>query len=150
MSNKNHLTLYVDSDLVQLAKTSKLNLSKEFEDWIKIRLNQFENGDKTMTQEESDKLIAEHLAEISRLKANKEIIQEKEDKYKEEEEVITEIAKNINEVDVNKRGLSYNDAIEEHLNAVVYIFKKRFNKDIDTLQAKDLIIAKLNEINYSE
>src|SRR3972149_6560209 len=134
MGNKNHLTLYIDNDLTNLAKSSGLNLSSEFEEWIRIRLNQsFTDTPK----DDTDFEIAKHQAEIQRLKSTAEIQREQMDKEKEEVMVIDGVIDN--EKDVTMKVFpetKWEDIAVKRTHGVQFLFKQKFNKLLNPLEAQ--------------
>ena len=139
MANKNHLTLYIDNDLVNMAKNSNMNLSAEFEEWIRIRLNQSEE---IKPIENIPMEIAKLQSEIHRLENLKTISIEKQTIEKEQDNSLDIIIDNMKVM--NEELLNPNDA---KIHGVQFIFKKRYNKILNPLQAKELLLKRIKDRN---
>jgi hypothetical protein len=138
MSNKNHLTLYIDNKLVNLAKVSNMNISNEFEQWLKVRLGQIHNDNEPII--DADLEIAKHEAEILKLRTKKEVKQDLEIKAKEEIMVIDNQIDNLLEFHEDLKNIT-----EERIHGLQYLFQKKFNKVLNPLQAKELLENRIKE-----
>lgn len=136
---KSNLTLSIDTNLLVLARNSNINLSKEFEEWVKIRLNQpldFEDGENII---DYDKRYAELKLELQKLELKKEAEKDKEAKDKEKEELIDHIIDNELEV---------TEAInipEKRYIGLQFLYNKRFNINLNEQEAKDILFNRLQE-----
>lgn len=137
MTNKNHLTLYIDNELINIAKSINMNLSQEFEEWIRIRLN----------QNIEDKPIIDIELERAKLKAQLiqlDNIQEQDklkiDKQKEEIMIIDNMIDNMIEYKEDLTNIT-----DTRLQGLKFLYKKKFNKDINILEAKELLINRIKE-----
>lgn len=153
--SKANVTLYIDSELKDFAIQSGLNLSKEFEEWIRIRVNKFEVE---KTAEDPDLIIAQHRAEIMKLETQKEQRSNMEMKKKEEDMVLDNSVDNLIECSmaeenarkegrtyISERAFEWNEQILLKATGLVFLFKKKFNKKLDVSEAKEMILAKLRD-----
>ena len=125
------LHLSIDPNIVSLAKASNINLSNEFEQWLKIRLNQQDIKPQVDIELEKAKL----KAELDRLNTLETEGREKKD----EETLINDAVDHI----LNTEG--YDDSNRIH--GVQWIIKKRFGKTITEEQAVELIEKRQSVIN---
>ena len=137
---KGLLHLSIDNDLVNLAKSSGLNLSAEFEEWLKIRMNQF---DKEGPKENPELLIAEYRSKIIKLESQKQIEVNEEMKNKEKVMVIDNIIDN--EEKHKKPDDRWEDIMENRIHGLQFLFQKRFNEKLEVIQAREMLIARLKE-----
>lgn len=137
---KGVLHLSIEPELISLAKSMGINLSQEFEDWIRIRMNQVKKNDIQKTEDEANKLIAQHRIEIMKLESEREKIKEQELNKDLEKEVIDFQIDNIIE---NKGSLTDIDPLR--FAGLQFVFKKKFGKILNSLEAKDLIEKRIKE-----
>jgi hypothetical protein len=155
--DKNHLTLYIRNDIKELAKNSGLNLSKEFEEWIKIRLGKM---DEIKNDIDIDLEVAKHHAEIVKLQSQKELQTKQDFKDKEEDMVLDNIIDDMEKERTTKTDkyriiLEWKDfinheiyGVDSHIHGIQFLFKKKFNKDLNPSEAKDLILKRLKEKGF--
>jgi hypothetical protein len=132
------LHLSIEPEIVALAKASNINLSQEFEQWLKIRLNQVNNDNEPII--DTDFEIAKHEAEIIKLRTKKEVKQDLEFKAKEEIMVIDNQIDNLLEFKEDLKNIT-----EERIHGIQFLFQKKFNKILNTLQAKELLENRIKE-----
>jgi hypothetical protein len=146
---KGMLHLSIETDLIELAKQSGLNLSKEFEEWIKIRLGNIEEDKPTINV---DLEIAKHQAEIQKLKNQAEIIKTQEMKGQEEIMVIDQQIANMEEFREGKEWKDFiNDSrygVESRIHGIQFLFQKKFNKVLNPLEAQELLENRLKERGF--
>ncbi len=129
---KGRLSLTVDNNLVELAKNSGLNLSAEFEEWVKIRLGKQIEQIREVKDFNLEK--AKLLQDLALLESQEELAKKEENKQKEEEMIINSYIENVKEFlpqdddDWNKR-----------YDGLVFIMKRKLKKDITREQAKKII-----------
>lgn len=133
---KTQLHLSIDSNLHELAKNSNLNLSAEFEEWVRVRLVRHteietENIDYGL---EKAKLIQE----LALLESKEELALKQESKEKEEKMIIDNIIENMKEF----KQFSDED-IKTRARGLVFLFKKKLNKIITLEQANKIIVERL-------
>jgi hypothetical protein len=145
------LQLYINSDLKKLAKKSGLNLSKEFEEWIKIRLGQIE-VDKPVVN--IDLEIAKHQSEIQKLQSQVILKSELELKGKEESLVVDSV---IDDMINGPKGEKYKGktlkdlfkdkeyGIDSKIHGIQFLFQKKFKKVLNPLEARELIEKRIKE-----
>lgn len=136
MSNKSHLTLYVDNEVKNLAKSSNFNLSQEFEDWLRVRLNMKNKEVLENNIEDADKLIAEYRMKIEKLQSAKELDKELEMQKSEQKQVIYFQIDNM---------IENNEPLQEpfeplRIKGIQFIFKKKFNIIMNTLEARETLL----------
>lgn len=139
--SKNHLTLYIDTDIVSLAKSSGLNLSSEFEEWIKIRLGKM---DEIKPDIDVDLEIARHKAEILKLESVNELKKEKLEAETAEKVSLDRMIDNMIEFKDDMSNIS-----EPRINGVQFIFKRRYNKVLNPMEAKELLLNRIKERNLN-
>lgn len=146
MPGKNHLTLYIDSDLVSIAKSSGLNLSQEFEQWIKIRMNKIESESPIIDKQLE---IAKHKSEIQKLESMVEQDKQIEMKQKEETMIVDNMIDNIIEIememDMNKGKKLIDLITDAKVSGIQFLFKKKFNKNLTPVEAKQLLENRIIE-----
>jgi hypothetical protein len=145
------LHLSVDLELKKLAKKSGLNLSKEFEEWINIRLGQVES-DKPVVN--LDLEIAKHQLEIQKLQSQAILKSELELKGEEESLVVDGIIDDmINEPKGEKyKGKTLKDlfkdkeyGIDSKTHGIQFLFQKKFKKVLNPLEARELMEKRIKE-----
>lgn len=97
-------------------------------------------NDVTENKKDTELLIAEHLAEIKRLQSQAEVEKEKKDKGSEENTTIDFQIDNMVEY---KESLTEPD--QARVTGLQFLFKKRYNKILNPLQAKDLLVNRAKE-----
>lgn len=137
--SKSLLHLSIENDLKELAKKSNLNLSQEFEQWIRIRLNANINEDDNM---DHDLEIAKLRQEISKLESQKELMAKQEMKDKEEEMIIDHAIDN--EMESNK-DIKPEDIPSKRSHGLVYLFNMKFRKSISDMEATNMIENRMKE-----
>ena len=136
---KVHLNISLENDVYEIAKNMNINLSNEFERWIKIRLGQREE-----TKEEDLTLeIAKHKEAIATIEA-KSIEQNRMKELNAKEDLMIEQIVNNMINDKNEDSL-WKDIINLRALGLQTIWARRFNKRLTTPQACDLITNKLIE-----
>jgi hypothetical protein len=136
------LHLSIEPEIIELAKSSGLNLSKEFEEWLRIRLNQFHNEKPTV---DIDLEVAKHHAEIVKLQSQKELSLKHESQDKEELMVIDEAIDNEIKFAKDKNNMDWDKLIEERTHGIQFLFRKKFNKELNPLQAKEILEKRIKE-----
>jgi hypothetical protein len=138
---KQTLHLSIDNNLVDIAKSMNINLSAEFEQWIRIRLNQNDIiDDKNDIIIDKDKEIAVHMSEIKKLQSQKELQKEVEERKSEESMIIDQ---QIDNMKLFNEDLT-NPSIER-IHGMQFLFRKKFNKELNSLQSKDLLLNRIKE-----
>lgn len=135
---KAKLNLSIDTELLDLAKQSNLNLSSEFEEWVKIRLNKNILNIENETLD-YDKEYARLQLELQKLESKKEMIEKQDSKDKEKIMVIDHVIDNQIEYDKAE------DIAEKRFAGIKFLFKQKFNENITDLDAKNLINNRLME-----
>lgn len=133
---KSFLHLSIDTDLLTLAKNSNINLSAEFEDFIKFRMGQ---ETKEVNNVNPDMEIAKLKQEIARMESIKVIKVSEEQKQKEHIMVLDLIIDN--EIKYTKPE----EIAEKRFTGLQYLFKQKFNEKLPEGQAKELITKRLKE-----
>jgi hypothetical protein len=136
------LHLSIDPDLVNMAKASGMNLSGEFEEWIKIRLNQ-SNDNQLLQNQDTDKEIIKLQAEISKLQSKKEIEKEQSIQGSEEIMIIDDALENMKAFKE-----SFEDPEDLRIHGLQFLFKKKFHKELNPLQARELLINRAKEKGF--
>lgn len=140
MANKVPLHLTIDADLLDYAKKMKgetiNSLSEEFEEWLKIRINQDIKTDETF---DYDKEYTRIQMELKKLESKKEMKNNQEMKDKEKLAVIdltidNEIKYTKPEEIANKRFVG-----------LKYLFNQKFNEKLTDIQAIELLNNRLKE-----
>jgi len=160
LMTKAKLNLSIDTDLLDLAKNftdsnnEKLNLSQEFEEWVKIRIQKNINMEVERVDYDFEK--AKLRQDLALLESKQELFNREELKEKEEEMIINQIVNNLKNTkkekedylfqteNIRKKVRIKEDDIIEKANAIVYIFKKKLDKKITVEKAKEIIKEKLN------
>lgn len=135
---KGVLHLSVDVDLIVLAKASGLNLSGEFEEWIRIRLGQVDNMEENNV--DYDMEIAKLHQELARLQSKKQLSETKGMKVQEEVMVIDNIIDNALEFKTR-----IEDIPEKRFKGLIYLYNKKFHRVINGDQAKALLSDRIKE-----
>lgn len=135
---KSQLHLSVETDLLELAKNMGINLSNEFENWIKIRVNQKEA---TNTKEELDLEIAKHKEAILMLENQNSEKERLEKQFKEEDSTISNIADN--EIANKNKDMKWKQVIAIRASGIMAIWRRRFNKYLTMSQAITMLEEKL-------
>lgn len=131
------LHLSIEPELVNIAKSSNMNLSKEFEEWIRIRLNQTEDNKPIIDiQLEKAKLKAQLLQLDNQEALNKQEV----DKQTIEDNSLDTIIDNMKQF--NEDFINISDI---RIHGVQFIMKKRYNKVLNSLESKELLIKRLKE-----
>jgi FtsZ-binding cell division protein ZapB len=138
---KTHIDLSIDSDVYVIAKTLRINLSNEFEQWIRIRTNTYE--EKTEIQN-IDVEIAKRQAEIEELKRKDEMLKSKQQQEKDEQESLSRVIDNMITAHEDKE-INWQTHIQMSASGVQLLYKRRFNRYITFKEAVELLEAKLKE-----
>ena len=136
---KAKLNLSIDTDLLELAKNSTLNLSQEFEEWVKIRLINKSSIDIINVDYDLEK--AKLLQELALLESKEEISKRQELKEKEEVMILKSFIDNIKEFDTLPLK---DDDLRTKANGLIFLFKQKLNKVIRTDQAIEMIKKELD------
>lgn len=144
---KCHINLSMERDVYELAKAFNINLSKEFEEWIKIRAN----SDIETKEENFDIQLAKHKEAILYIEKRKQIQNESVNRLNEENEVVNMIVKRLIENHI-EQNLNWKDDIRMHGSGLQAIYKRRFNKLISINEAFEILENKLKEkgVNINE
>lgn len=137
-----HLSIH--SELLDIAKNMpNFNISKEFEEWIRIRLNQMPEPKDGQLVQDYDLEIAKFRSEIQKLENKREIRQTEEMKVKEKVMVIDGIIDNEAQyIDANAK---WEDIIDKRIHGLQYLFKNKFNEKIEVKDARELLMTRLKE-----
>jgi hypothetical protein len=139
--SKAQLTLYLDSDLKALAKAKfPRGLSKEFEEWIRIRLEQPIDIKDGMPIQDYALEIAKHQSEIQKLRTEAENKKEFEATQTEENMVVDNMIDNMIEY---KEDL--NNIIEQRIHGLQFLIQRKFHKSLNPLQTKELLEKRIKE-----
>jgi len=136
--SKGFLHLSIDTELLALAKSSKLNLSGEFEEWVRIRLNQ------NLDQEpliDHDLEIAKHRQQIAKHESKKAIIKTAEMKEKEKIMVVDNMIDNHLELSNDKPE----HVPEKRFKGLMFLFDKKFRIKLSDQEAKDILSNRIKE-----
>lgn len=146
------LQLYINSNLKRIAKQSGLNLSQEFEEWIKIRLNQYE---KEKNDIDIPLEIAKHKEEILKLEQESKVQQTQISEEKQKEALINKVVddfliwkQRVDKGEFRNKMFSWNKELDTSIRQLQFIFKKKLNLILNSLVAKDLILNKLKEKGF--
>jgi post-segregation antitoxin (ccd killing protein) len=134
---KCHLTLYIDTDLVSLAKSSNMNISQEFEEWIKLRLGQTNEMKPVI---DIDEEIAKHQVEIQKLKNQAELDKKMENIDEMKMATLDRIIDNMIE---GKNDLLNPD--DTRIHGIQFLFQKKYKELINALDAKELLLKRIKE-----
>lgn len=137
MSDKATLHLSINKELTNLARGSGLNLSAEFEEWIKIRLGKM--GDDKMSND-PDNEILKLRAEIQKLESQKDIISKEQNKQKEINMVLDGYIDNMIEF---KEDLT--NPSDSRMHGCQFLMQKKFHQILNPLQAKELLLNRIKE-----
>jgi hypothetical protein len=137
--NKGVLHLSISPDLIERAKNSNMNLSEEFESWLKIRLNQ---TNKAANNQDIDKEISKLQMEILNLNNQKD--QKVKAEMQDKEELIV-IDYQIDDMVKFKDNLEEPDPLR--IKGLQFLLKSKFNKDLNPLEARELLINRAKERN---
>ncbi|GAG71883.1 unnamed protein product [marine sediment metagenome] len=132
---KAKLNLSIDTDLLELAKNSDLNLSAEFEDWVKIRLvrHHLNNGDVVDYGVERAKL----KQELALLESKEELAKKQEFKMKEEQMIIDDVINNVKEF--HPKGISVQE-LTNRSHGLIYLLKRKLRKSVTEKEALKMLI----------
>ena len=134
---KTHLTLYIDNDLIVLAKSSGINLSQEFEQWIRIRMNQTADNE---VKEDTELLIAKYRAEIIKLESQAERNKEIQGQKDYELKVLDDMIDNMKQFNENLA-----DIAEVRIHGLQFLFKRKFGMDLNPFEAKEMLLNRIKE-----
>lgn len=148
---KNHLTLYIDTELIDLAKATGMNISAEFNEWMKIRMNKLEENKKE--PKDVDMLIAEHRAEIMKLQSQAEIKAMQSEKDKEINIIISDVVDNIlkekKDGDAEGQGqlvgMTWPQIITYRSTGLMFLVKKRMNKILTLTEAEQILTDEIKK-----
>ena len=140
---KSFLHLSIDTDLLTLAKQSDLNLSAEFENWVKIRLNQNDNMDEKAENLDFDKEILRLKNEITRLQSKKELQKSEDLKAKELNDFLDY---NIDNMLKNKaQNQTLEDKIRDRVSGLKYLYKNKYRKNLNDTEIINMFLDRLKE-----
>lgn len=134
---KGKLNLSIDVDLLELAKNSDLNLSQEFEEWVKVRLNQPISDE--FEEIDLDKEKARLMLEMRKLESKAELQKRQEEKEDLKLKTIDHA------IDNSLKHMKPEEIPESRKDGVVYLFKSRHRTEINPLEAKELIENRMKE-----
>lgn len=134
---KAQLTLYIDTDLKKIAKNRGFNLSREFEEWLRVRCNMNVEAEKI---EDPDKIIAEYRLKIEKMQSIKELKHQQKNIDIEKNAVLDFQIDNMRD---NEEDL--NDISEARIRGIQFVFKKKFNKMLNPIEAKELMDKRIAE-----
>lgn len=141
---KPRLNLTVSQEIIDLAKGSGLNLSAEFEEWIRIRLGK---GLKMDNEEIDFDLEAAKLRqELAKLESKKELAARQEAKDKEMDMIVDSMIDNFTDVQMkNDKNLKLSDCSENRKRGLAYIISKKYNKNLTEEEAAELLEKRIKE-----
>lgn len=143
MGGKNHLTLYIDTELRELAKASDLNLSAEFEEWVKTRLNQSYIDEPVVNV---DLEIARYRAEIMKLENKKEMQNQQISREKDEIMILDGVIDNAREMTkMNHPETTWESIADGRMRGVQFLFKQKFKRMLNPLEAKEMLLKRIKE-----
>lgn len=135
-----HLTLYIPSDLKKIAKASGLNLSQEFTEFMRIRLNQMPIETESIDYEKKAAMLKQELSICeNKIKAQEEI-KDKMDSIDSEKNLVIDHA-----IDNQLMYDKAQDIAEKRFVGIKYLWKQKFNENITDDEAKELIIQRLRK-----
>lgn len=135
---KPRLNLTIDADLLEIAKSADINLSAEFEEWLKIRLGQ---SFKEVENVDYDKEYARLQLELQKLESKKELKQKEEQKDKEQLMVLDHAIDNERETPETK----LEDIPLKRAPGIKYLFKQKFNINLSDSEAIKLLDDRIKE-----
>lgn len=137
-----HLTLYIPSELKRLAKASGLNLSAEFTEWIKIRLNQMPIENESIDYEKKAAALKQELSICeNKIKAQEEVKNKIEQLENEKAEVLNGIIDRNNALTFPQKPIE----LLEKTSGIKYFWKQKFNEVISDEEAKEMLRQQLIE-----
>lgn len=141
---KSLLHLSIDTDLLSLAKQSNLNLSSEFESWIKIRINQMDNMNESENSNlDIDREMLRLRNELTRLQNEKERQASEEMKQKELNGFLDY---NLEIINKNKKeNQTLEEKITERVNGLKYLYKNKYHKLLTDTKIIKLFVDRAKE-----
>ena len=137
---KSLLHLSIDTGILELAKNSGINLSGEFEEWIKVRLRM---DDESMPKESIDNEIIKYQQEIQKLRSMSEIVQSKEMVEREKLMVIDNTIDN--RMKYKKEGERISKIPKERAKGLMFMLKKKYNDRMTEDDAAELLLKRMKE-----
>lgn len=134
---KSLLHLSINSKLLQMAKNSGLNLSAEFEEFIRFRVGQDIKQESII---DPDIEIAKFKQQISKLETQKKI---KNDLKIQQEEINKTLDHAIDTAIKEKRN--YNEILDSRSRGVAFILTRKLNNKITEEQARKMLDERLKE-----
>ena len=135
---KSTLHLSIDSELLEIAKNMDLNLSSEFEEWIRIRAGQ-NVTDTIEKSKDYDKEYARLQLEMQKLQSQKELADKEEQKQ-------SEILMLIDHTIDNELEITPAEQIpEKRAQGLAYLFKQKFKRDITIEEAMAMLSDRIKE-----
>jgi hypothetical protein len=131
------LHLSINPDIANMAKSSGMNLSKEFEEWLRIRIENI-GAEKPIIDRDFE--IAKYRAEIQKLESQKDMEQQLKDKQKEELLVLDGVIDNMVEYKDDLTNPSDN-----RCHGIQFLFQRKFKKVLNPLQVKELLEKRIKE-----
>ena len=137
---KAKLNLSIDTDLLQLAKDSNLNLSSEFEEWVRIRLNHFVDNESPINFDVEKAKHQQALIELERKEKAAEEIKNKIETIVEEKNQLLDHAID-NQLLVDK----IEDVPMKRFAGIKFLWKQKFNEPLTDEEAKKLLEDRIKE-----
>lgn len=144
------LHLSIEPEILELAKASGLNLSNEFEQWIRIRMNKsFKEDNKAID------LDIERAKALQRIKDIDAMAQARQNESNKEQleiqaldeyiDYLKEKDKSINDGSKHEKHITNEEDERLNLHGIVFLYKHKFNQNITMEQAKLILDKRLKE-----
>ena len=136
---KRQLNLYIDDELIELAKTNPNidSISKEFNEWLKFRVGQMSEPENVNV--DYDKEVARLRQEISKLESKKAI--KKTDEMKDKEKIMV-----VDHIIDNQLEYDKPDVLpEKRFKGLMFLFDKKFRIKLSDQEAKDILSNRIKE-----
>lgn len=143
---KAQLHLSIDLDLHQAAKNSNLNLSAEFEEFLKFRLKQASNIN--ISDVDYDLEIAKHKQEIESLLRKKSVKTSDQEQLKELNAMLDRAIDNS--AKFLKEGETVKDIPHLRAQGITYLYKQKYKKEISNKEAATMLEKRINERDLLE
>lgn len=145
MAKKTPIHLTIDSDLYEHIMTYKalhkdFSISEKLEEWIRIVINEHDDEPETLNYD-SEK--AKLLLELKKLESKKELHERTDEREKEITEVIDRQIDNC--LEYLKPSEKPSDVPDMRKVGLTFMLKSRFKKQINPLEAKDMIENRMKE-----
>lgn len=135
---KGALTLSIDTEILEMARKSDINISQTVEDILRSVLQQSVAVDEPAINIDAE--VAKHMMEIKRLQTKAELMHEQADKNKEEIMIVDNMIDNMVQF---KDPL--NPVPDSRAHGLTFLFNKRLHKQITQLQAKEMLENRIKE-----